>query len=195
MIRADGCSSPASPVMPYEPRETRQIRIPLNSRGLSAWSFVWLGDSIFCQPVSGRRPLMLSRLSHVSLAAAVATATVTALAAAPNVSAATVAVAPGNVPSYAAAAARQGAANGSGRLTVSVYLAGSNPSGLAKLVRDLYDKHSPSYHKFLTSAQFRTAYAPAAADVSAVKSFLDAKGPVSYTHLRAHETDSYLVCR
>jgi subtilase family serine protease len=59
---------------------------------------------------------------------------------------------------------------------VSVYLAGSNPSGLAKLVRDLYDKRSPSYHKFLTSAQFRTAYAPAAADVSAVKSFLGAKG-------------------
>jgi len=119
---------------------------------------------------------MLSRLSHVSLAAAVATATVTALAAAPNVSAATTSTVPGNVPSYAAAAARQGAANGSGRLTVSVYLAGSNPSGLAKLVRDLYDKRSPSYHKFLTSAQFRTAYAPAAADVSAVKSFLDAKG-------------------
>jgi subtilase family serine protease len=119
---------------------------------------------------------MLSRLSHVSLAAAVATAAVTALAAAPNVSAATTSMVPGNVPSYAAAAARQGAANGSGRLTVSVYLAGSNPSGLAKLVRDLYDKRSPSYHKFLTSAQFRTAYAPAAADVSAVKSFLDAKG-------------------
>ena len=119
---------------------------------------------------------MLSRLSHVSLAAAVATATVTALAAAPNVSAATSSTVPGNVPSYAAAAARHGAANGSGRLTVSVYLAGSNPSGLAKLVRDLYDKRSPSYHKFLTSAQFRTAFAPAAADVSAVKSFLDAKG-------------------
>jgi len=119
---------------------------------------------------------MLSRLSHVSLAAAVATATVAALAAAPSVSAATTSTVPGNVPSYAAAAVRQGAANGSGRLTVSVYLAGSNPSGLAKLVRDLYDKRSPSYHKFLTSAQFRTAYAPAAADVSAVKSFLGAKG-------------------
>lgn len=119
---------------------------------------------------------MLSRLSRVSLATAVATAAVSALAAAPNVSAATTSSVPGNVPSYAAAAARQGAADGSGRLTVSVYLAGSNPSGLAKLVHDLYDKHSPSYHKFLTSAQFRTAYAPAAADVSAVQSFLGAKG-------------------
>ena len=28
-----------------------------------------------------------------------------------------------------------------------------------------------------------------------LKSFLDMIAPVSYTHLRAHETDSYLVCR
>src|SRR5665647_958298 len=27
------------------------------------------------------------------------------------------------------------------------------------------------------------------------KIIMDAKEPVSYTHLRAHETDSYLVCR
>src|SRR5680860_1625205 len=27
------------------------------------------------------------------------------------------------------------------------------------------------------------------------KGFLDRNHPVSYTHLRAHETDSYLVCR
>ena len=30
---------------------------------------------------------------------------------------------------------------------------------------------------------------------SAVSAGFIAQGPVSYTHLRAHETDSYLVCR
>ena len=33
------------------------------------------------------------------------------------------------------------------------------------------------------------------ATTSLKKEVLDAMMPVSYTHLRAHETDSYLVCR
>src|SRR5680860_1742790 len=32
-------------------------------------------------------------------------------------------------------------------------------------------------------------------DLELVSSVCDCFGPVSYTHLRAHETDSYLVCR
>jgi subtilase family serine protease len=111
----------------------------------------------------------------MSAAAAVATLTV-GLAAVPAAEAATTAKVAGNVPSYAVASAKQGAANGSGRLTVSVYLADRNQTALNQLLKDLYNPRSSRYHKFLSPAQFRAAYAPATADVSAVKSFLGGKG-------------------
>ena len=98
------------------------------------------------------------------------------LAAAPTAQAPTTATVPGNVPAYATTFAKQGAANGSGRLTVSVYLADRNEAARAQLLKDLYNPRSSRYHKFLTAAQFHAAYAPAAADVSGAKSFLTAKG-------------------
>lgn len=121
--------------------------------------------------------MRLSRASRLWLAGAVTTVTAAALAGVPSgAGAATTVKVAGNVPSYAVASAKRGPANGSGRLTVSVYLAGRNAAGLAHLVHDLNDPRSASYHKFLTAAQFRASYAPTSVDVSAVKSFVSGTG-------------------
>ena len=41
-----------------------------------------------------------------------------------------------------------------------------------ELVRQMYDKSSPSFHHFLTMAQYQARYAPTAEDAATVRAFL-----------------------
>ena len=79
---------------------------------------------------------------------------------------------PDNVPPWAGAAAQTGRADGGQHILVSVYLKLRNEAGLQKFVRDVYTRGNAQYRRFLTPQEFRAAYAPAAADVAAVKDFL-----------------------
>jgi subtilase family serine protease len=58
------------------------------------------------------------------------------------------------------------------RISVTVWLNLHNKEQLDALVRDMYDTSSPSYHQFLTPAQYQAKFAPSAADVQAVKEYL-----------------------
>ena len=81
-----------------------------------------------------------------------------------------------NVPPWLSKAQKTGPADGNRRVLVSVYLKLQNESALTDLIRNLYKPGSAQYHKFLTPAQFRSLYSPAASDQAAVKSLLGQKG-------------------
>jgi len=60
------------------------------------------------------------------------------------------------------------------QITVTVWLNFSNKAGLDALVKQMYDKHSPNYHHFLTMDQYRAQFAPTADQAAAVRDFLTA---------------------
>ena len=70
---------------------------------------------------------------------------------------------------------------------VDVVLAPSDPSGLAALVAAVQDPSSPSYHHWLTPAQFAARFAPSAAQVRSVTSWLAARG------LAAHRSSEFTL--
>ena len=76
-------------------------------------------------------------------------------------------------------------------LTVGVWLKNSNPAGQQALMKALYHSNSAAYHQWLTSAQFSARFAPAAADVAAVKAFLASQG----LHLIASPDATLLVAK
>ena len=61
---------------------------------------------------------------------------------------------------------------------------------------DWTDRHCRYFHRLLTSrARLYTEMVTTGAIIHGDRDRLLGFSPVSYTHLRAHETDSYLVCR
>lgn len=64
---------------------------------------------------------------------------------------------------------------------VSVGLAMPNMSGAEAAAKALYTKGSPTYHHFLTPAQFTNTWGPSAATASAVASYLQSAGLSSVT--------------
>jgi len=60
------------------------------------------------------------------------------------------------------------------QITVTVWLNFSNKAGLDALVRQMYDKSSPNYHRFLTMDQYRAQFAPTADQAGAVRDYLSA---------------------
>lgn len=89
---------------------------------------------------------------------------------------------PNNVPPWVPQAQLIGASPLNGQVNVSLYLNLQNESGLQSFIQQLYQPGSSQYHHFLTPAQFRAAYSPAASDVAAVQNFLSARGlKVDYT--------------
>ena len=72
-------------------------------------------------------------------------------------------------------------------VAVDVVLAPSDPSGLAALVSAVQDPASPSYHHWLTPAQFAARFAPSPAEVRSVTSWLAARG------LAAHRTSVFAL--
>jgi subtilase family serine protease len=109
-------------------------------------------------------------LSGAALIAAAATATAGAASAATRVTLA------GSQPSWATAAHRQGSTPGSTPVDFKVYMPLRNPSAAEQLALAVSTRGSGSTGKFLTSQQFRSRYAPAASQVSAVRSWLTDQG-------------------
>lgn len=60
------------------------------------------------------------------------------------------------------------------QISVTVWLNLHNKAQLDALVQDMYDESSPSYHHFLTLAQYQAQFAPSAADSKTVQDFFTA---------------------
>ena len=114
---------------------------------------------------------------RVRVAAAAAVMVTAAVGASAAQAAAGRAAKPGGRPHWTAGAADLGAAAGSKKVDVRVYLA---PNGglaaLAAAVKAVSTPGSPSYRHFITPAQYRAQFAPTAATVSAVSSWLATAG-------------------
>ncbi|HTQ92751.1 MAG TPA: protease pro-enzyme activation domain-containing protein, partial [Streptosporangiaceae bacterium] len=64
----------------------------------------------------------------------------------------------------------------SSTMQVEVAVAPRDEAGLNRMLAALYDKNSPSYHRWLSTGQFDARYAPAAATQAAVAKFLGSSG-------------------
>ena len=82
----------------------------------------------------------------------------------------------GEVPKLPSDVARLGAVPGSQVLHLDVTLAGQDPAGLGEEVAAVSTPGSPSYHHYLTSAQYAADYGPSAAEVQQVSATLRAQG-------------------
>ena len=58
-------------------------------------------------------------------------------------------------------------------ITVNVWLTLHNKATLDKLVEQMYEEGSPTYHHWLTMEQYKTNFAPSAKDAAAVREFLE----------------------
>ena len=87
-------------------------------------------------------------------------------------------------PAYAAAPQVKslGLESPSKTMNVHVMLNLRNQSELQSLIKNLQDKSSPNYHKFLTKEQFAAQFAPTAADSKKVADYLAANG-LTVTHI------------
>jgi subtilase family serine protease len=108
------------------------------------------------------------------LAAAVACATGVAAAAGTT----TVA---GNVAGWVKVATKTGAAPASAQVTIAVHMALKNTAGLKKFVSEVSSPKNSMYGRYLSNEEFAAAYAPAAADVNAVKALLEQAGMKNVT--------------
>ena len=94
---------------------------------------------------------------------------------------------PGSIPAWATAQDRVATADPSSTVGFRVYLGWSDPAGATALARAVSDPRSASYGHYLTPAQFRARFAPTAAQVGAVKSWLRSQGfSVVYTPTNNH---------
>jgi subtilase family serine protease len=89
-----------------------------------------------------------------------------------------------------AAATAVGAADARQRIDITVHLKLRNQAGLQAAVRAVSDPHSKQYGHYLTAAQFRAAYSPAAGTVSAMKKFL---GDSGLTVVEVPDNGSYVT--
>ena len=71
------------------------------------------------------------------------------------------------------------------QISVTVWLNPQNKAGLDTTVEQMYDKSSPSYHKFLTVKEFQSQFAPTAKQVGVVRAFL-ASHNMQVTSTEAH---------
>ena len=94
---------------------------------------------------------------------------------------------PGSVPAWAKSANAQGATSSSTDVGFRVYLSLRNQSQAEALARSVSDPAGSSYGKYLTTAQWKSQFAPASTDVSAVSSWLKGQGfDVIYTPSNNH---------
>jgi subtilase family serine protease len=103
------------------------------------------------------------------LAAAIACAIASAQAASST-------TATGNVSPWVTHATKLGAAAATTPVTIAVHLKLQNIAGLKTLVASLSSPKSPEYGHYLTPQKFSQRFAPAAADVQTVKTFLEHGG-------------------
>jgi len=62
------------------------------------------------------------------------------------------------------------------KFQLAVILPPRDQDGLSQLLKDLYDPHSPSYHRFLTPDQYTARFGPTAQDARAVADYMSARG-------------------
>jgi subtilase family serine protease len=82
----------------------------------------------------------------------------------------------GSKPSWASAAHRVGAANGSHKIDFRVYLRNRDAAGAAAYARAVSTQGSAHYGQFLTPAQFRARFSPTTVDARHVESWLRDQG-------------------
>src|SRR5271166_991432 len=77
-------------------------------------------------------------------------------------------------------------------ITVTVWLHQHNKAALDDLVRQMYQPGSPNYHHFLTHQQYRSQFAPSAADAAQVREYLTAH---NLTATSADKYNHYVVAQ
>jgi len=92
------------------------------------------------------------------------------------VSGASASTASGNVASWVKDAKLMGAAPGERSVTIAVHLAVSNPAALKKFATEVSKPGGRDYGKYLTVEEFGARFAPAGAEVAAVKELLEHAG-------------------
>ena len=90
----------------------------------------------------------------------------------------------GNVPKAISHLRPVGHFDGTNRLDLAIGLPLRDPAGLSAFLRDVQDPNSPSFHQYLTPAQFTARFGPTESDYDAVKAFAVANGlKITHTHL------------
>ena len=93
----------------------------------------------------------------------------------------------GSAPPWANQANLAGPADANEAVGFRVYLGWVDSDGAVALAKAVSDPHSASYGKYLTSNQFRSRFAPSAADTAKVQNWLRAQGfDVQYTPKNNH---------
>ncbi|MEU6354314.1 S53 family peptidase [Streptomyces sp. NPDC047072] len=82
----------------------------------------------------------------------------------------------GTKPAWATAKADKGSTSNGSQVSLRVYLAGKDATGLAAYAQAVSDPSSPLYGKYLSAAQAKARYGATEAQVAAVKSWLTASG-------------------
>jgi subtilase family serine protease len=82
----------------------------------------------------------------------------------------------GTKPAWATAKADKGATSNGAQVSVRVYFAGRDVSGLAAYAKAVSDPHSPLYGKYLNAEQAQQRFGATKAQVAAVKSWLRSAG-------------------
>jgi subtilase family serine protease len=93
----------------------------------------------------------------------------------------------GSVPKWATAKNLKGAADPATAVGFRVYLGWTDSDGAAALAKAVSDPHSSSYGHYLTPNQFRSRFAPSAADTAKVQNWLKGQGfDITYTPQNNH---------
>ncbi len=82
----------------------------------------------------------------------------------------------GNTPGFVQKAKDLGPTDPNTVITVTAWLKLHNEAQLDKLVKQQNQKGSPSYHKWISQAQFDASFGPTAQELKAVQNFLNAHG-------------------
>jgi len=80
-----------------------------------------------------------------------------------------------HTPRFIAAAKDVGPEDQAKQVTIRVWLNRRDQASLDALLKDLYDPASPSYHKWLTQAEFDNRFSSQAGDAAAVQKFLESQ--------------------
>ena len=95
---------------------------------------------------------------------------------APSAPAAPLQTLSGHVPAAVAQLQPTGRLPATNRLHLAVGLAPRNRDGLEKLLRNLQDPHSPSYHQYLSLEEFTSRFGPTERDYQKAMDFAQANG-------------------
>ena len=83
---------------------------------------------------------------------------------------------PNSVPAYVSTARNLGAENPGRVISITVNLALHDRAGRDALLKQLYDRNSPQYQKWLTPQQYADRFAPSSQEATMVQDFLKSQG-------------------